>query len=404
MVKVAGSSRSWALLGALAAFAAAPPIGCMPDPGTGDGGGIYADTAVAATAEDVLAQVGPGVIAPALARARADHGALRGALDAWAAAPTDAAAQAEAQAAFAAALGAWQALEPMQVGPAGSSLTVAGGEDRRDAIYSWPSINPCRVDQVTAEGDYAAPDFFTANLVHVYGYDTLEHLLWAGPDNVCPGQVAINADGTWDALGAAGVAERRAAYAQVVAEGIDAQLAALEAAWGPDGAWSAALAGGPGTPYADTQSALNAVFVALFYLETTAKDRKLLQPLGGKDCGAEACPEDLEALPSGLGATFLAANLRGFRALFTGGDGVGLDDLLTELGHGDLAAKILADTDAALALADAIDTPLVTLLETDRAQVQALHDAVKAVCDDLKGDLATVLSLQVPADAAGDND
>lgn len=404
MVKAAGSTRSWALLGTLAAFAAAPPLGCMPEPAKGGGNGLYDDTAVAATAEDVLAQVGPGVIAPALAEARAAHGALRTALGAWAADPSDPTARAAAQAAFGAALGAWQVVEPMQLGPAGSSLTVAGGEDRRDAIYSWPSVNPCRVDQVTVDGAYEAADFFTANLVNVYGYDALEHLLWAGPDNVCPGQVAINADGTWDALGPAGVEERRAAYAVAVADGIDAQLGALESAWGADGAWSAALIGGPGTPYADTQAALNAVFVALFYLETMTKDRKLLQPLGGKDCGAEACPEDLEALPSGLGAAFIAANLRGFRALFTGGDGVGLDDLLVELGHEDLSAEILTDTDAAIALATAIDTPLVTLLETDRAQVQALHDAVKAVCDDLKGDLATVLSLQVPSEAAGDND
>ena len=36
----------------------------------------------------------------------------------------------------------------MQLGPAGSSLSAVAGADIRDEIYSWPTINPCRIDAV----------------------------------------------------------------------------------------------------------------------------------------------------------------------------------------------------------------------------------------------------------------
>ena len=35
-----------------------------------------------------------------------------------------------------------------QLGPAASALTT-GGEGLRDEVYSWPTVNPCRVDQET---------------------------------------------------------------------------------------------------------------------------------------------------------------------------------------------------------------------------------------------------------------
>ena len=40
----------------------------------------------------------------------------------------------------------------------------------------------------------------------------------------------------------------------------------------------------------------------------------------------------------------------------------------------------------------------------ERGKIEALYEAVKAVTDLLKGDLAVVLSLVIPSEAAGDND
>ena len=293
----------------------------------------------------------------------------------------------------------------MQLGPAGSSLTTLGGEDLRDEVYSWPSVNACRVDQETVEAEWDDAGWFSDNLVNVYGLDAMEYLLWAGPGNDCPGQVPINADGSWQALGEAGVAQHRADYALALAAHVADQAADLRAAWSPDGGdFSGALTAADGAPYGSSLEALNAVFDALFYLDTETKDRKLAVPLGIVPCGSDDCIDTIEAPYAGAGAAAIAANLRGFRDLFTGADGDGMDDLLIELGEQALVDQVLADTDAAIALADALDAPLGEAVEDRPEEVEALHAAVKAVADALKGDIATVLTLQIPAEAAGDND
>lgn len=398
MVKAAGERGSWALIGGLALLVLARPTGCDK----GDGG----DTALDAATDAVLADLGPEVVLPALDTFLSASAALGAATTAWSAAPQDDAAQRAAQAAWLDAMLAWQVLEVMQVGPAASSLSDLGGEDRRDAVYSWPTVNPCAVDQVTVEGGWEQADFFTVNLVNVYGLDALEHLLYSGPDNACPGQVDINTDGTWDALGAEGVASQRASYAAALAAELQRQGQALRDRWAPEGGDFSALvrALDPASPYEDPQTALNAVFDAMFYLELVTKDRKLGQPLGLQDCGTTTCPDDAEHLPSGAGVRAVEANLRGFQAVFTGNAGAGLDELLAAQGREDITQTLTADLDAALAQAQALSGGLDTLITEDPEPVQALYDAVKRVTDTLKGDLATVLRLQIPAEAAGDND
>lgn len=398
MVRAAGDRGSWGLLAALALLALAQPLACDKDRG--------GDTGVSAALDAALAQVGPGVVLPALAQATADAESLNAALELWQANPQDAALREAAQSAWVTAMRSVQVLEVLQVGPGGSSLTAVGGEDRRDAIYSWPTINPCQVDQVTVDGGWDEPDFFTTNLVNVFGLDALEQLLFSGEDNSCPGQVDINTDGSWDALGPAGVQERRAAYAAALGAEVEAQLRALALRWDPAGGdWSRLLrAQDTDSPYESPQQALNGVYDALFYLELITKDRKLGQPLGLADCSAPPCDEDAEHQPSGKAIGAITANLEGFSALYRGGDGAGLDDLLVELGHEALDGQIRSALDAAIAQSTGFDGTLVDALSTDPEAVEALYAAVKAVTDLLKSDLATVLVLQVPAEAAGDND
>ncbi len=81
-----------------------------------------------------------------------------------------------------------------------------------------------------------------------------------------------------------------------------------------------------------------------------------------------------------------------------------MDDLLAEIGHGDLSDEVLANTDAAIAVAAGLEGPLDELIESQPEQVEALHAALKGVTDILKGDLVTVLVLTVPGEASGDND
>lgn len=401
MATMAGEGRSWWALGGLTVGALVWQAACGP---------VAGDTGLAAATTDLLASVGPYVVLPALEDFESDVAALDAAVAGWQAAlaaggdgQTE---RATAQAAWTDAMASWQRLEVMQIGPAGSSLSAVAGQDLRDEIYSWPTTNPCRVDQETVAGGYDAADFFDASLVNAYGLDALETLLFSGPDNACPNQVDINSSGAWAALGDAGVATARADYAGVLVDNIAARASQLHAAWEPEGGdFSGKLAlTAPDTPYGSEQEALNAVFDALFYLETATKDRKLATPLGGGECAESVCPDDVELLQSGTSVAALGANLRGFRDLFTGGEGGGFDDRLDAAGHGDLGQEILRLTDAAIARADGLQGPLSEAVVDRPEEVQALHDDVKAVADLLKGDLATVMVLEIPSEAAGDND
>ena len=391
MAMAAGSQRSWwvlAGLGGLAWFGACDGTG-------GDSGGLDLPLG------DLLADVGPEVMVPGLAAVAGGLGALSEALDGWQAGT---ATQADAQAAWSAVMVAWQALEVAQVGPAGDPVTVIGGEALRDELYSWPTVNGCRIDQETVEAAWDAPDFTETNLVNSYGLDALEHLLFAGLENSCPSQTGIDAD--WDALGDAGEVASRQAYAVALAAEATGVVALLQDRWSPSGGDFGTLltATTDASPYTSPTQALDQVFAALFYLDTAVKDRKLAQPLGLRDCAEAACPEDVEGLLSGTGTAHIAANLAGFRTLFTGGEGSGFDDLLDAVGHSDLGAAVLTATDAAIATAATLDGPLDTLITSDPDAVTALHTAIKAITDLLKGDLVTVLALTVPADADGDND
>lgn len=346
------AGRSWWLLGGLGALAVAQA--CTRDP---------VDTGLDARVAEALSDYGPQVFEPGLAEVVAGLDALDAALPAWQSGGDRSA----AQAAWIDTMRAWQRMELAQVGPAASSLS--GGEDLRDEIYSWPTVNPCRVDQETVEQGYYEPDFFEANLANSYGLDALEHLLFAGDDTDCPSQVGI--DEAWEELGPSGIDANRSAYAATVSAGVRSHLETLS-----------------GTEPAE----LDELFGALFYLDTVTKDQKLADVLDG---------EDAEHLPSGLSTVAIEENLRGFRRAFTGGEGIGLDDLLEDVGHGDLAEEILAETDEAIAVAEGLEGAIP---ELSTQEVQGLHDAIKDVTDLLKGDLATVLSLAVPSDASGDAD
>ena len=393
--------RSWLALGGLAIGALAWQVACGPDAGA---------PALTGATGALLSEVGPAVVLPALDAFESDVAVLAAAVEDWQAAlgggADGVAERTAAQDAWVAAMGSWQRLELMQVGPAASSLYALGGEDLRDEIYSWPTTNPCRVDQETVAGGYAAADFRDANLVNTYGLDALETLLFSGPDNACPNQVDINSSGSWAALGDDGIAAARAAYAVAVVDGIAETAARLTDAWDPAGGdFSGKLAlTTADSPYGSEQEALNAVFDGLFYLETGTKDGKLAVPLGLRDCADSTCPDSVELWASGTSLAAIEGNLVGFDALFSGGADGGFESCLEAAGHGDLAAEIRLATDQALDRVQGLEDPLSVLVQESPEDVQALHDDVKAIADLLKGDLATVMVLEIPAEAAGDND
>jgi uncharacterized protein len=309
------------------------------------------------------------------------------------------------------AMSTWERAELMQIGPAGVSGVVAGGQDLRDHIYSWPLVNRCRVDQELVEQAYANVDAFAAEHINVRGLDALEYLLfYDGTTNACAPQNDINATGAWNAV-VAEIPARRAAYALTLATLLHRTGAQLRDAWAPAGGAfvnELATAGSGSTIYGTQRDGLNAVSDALFYLEKETKDEKLAIPLGVLDCPTETCPNALELRLAPHSKQAIAENIAGFRLLFTGGpasDDLGFDDWLTAYGASDVAASIISaldEADAALAAIEEDD--LAITLANDPESLAAVHSALKLLATELKTRFVSILDLELPKSVEGDND
>jgi predicted lipoprotein len=363
---------------------------------------------------DVLRSIADQVIVPSTAAFTEQAAAFDAAVQAWAATADPGSATAEldaARAAFRTAMAQWQALEVMQVGPAAPSLTVPGGEDRRDAIYSWPTTDTCAVDRALAAEDYAAADFFETELVLVYGLAALEYLLFEqGDAHTCPAQVLL--DEPWAALGVDEIERRRAVYSARLSAEVAAQGQALAERWAPSGGDFATMLAEPGqgdSPYASEAEALDQVFRAMFYVDKQTKDAKLGVPIGAvAGCLAVPCVSLLELRWSDDSTAAIVANLRALQLLLDGGPdpatAAGFDDLLANIGQEEIADTLRTDIAAAIALGEGLEPPLDQLVTSDPAQAQALFEALKTVTDTLKGPFVMALMLTIPAEGAGDND
>ena len=398
------SRSSWVVLGALAVGAFSIEMGCKGD--TKDDEQNLSEEA-RDVIQGMLEDVWPLVVEPQLNAAAEAASALSDASDAWLAAEeagTDfEAAQTSAQTAWVEAMTRWQQVEVMQLGPAGSSLKVTGGADIRDEIYSWPVTNECKVDQVTAKLQWTEDGFIDEALVNSKGLDALEVLLFSPRgENSCPTMVSINRDGVWDDLGVDGSAASRAGYAVLLADRVESDIERIRSGWEDGFANDLATAGEPTSSFETELLGVNAIFDALFYLETVVKDRKLGWPLGLTDCGQEDCSGEVESTIAGGSNDWLAANLTGFELLFTGGDeGLGMDDLLDSVGQAELAETVLTNVGTSLASAEGMTGGVG---EVSSEELTGVHADLKGVTDLLKSDIATVLTLQVPSEAAGDND
>ena len=410
MVKTAGKQLSWLSLVGMSFAAGLQLEGCKSE--VTDSADTAAGGVSTSLVAELLSTVGPQVILPELQEFKNRLGLLASSLDNWDSAISSQGdveeAHAAVQDAWRSSMQSWQRLEVMQIGSLGSSLNAIGGEDLRDEIYSWPTVNHCRIDQKTASLQWQETDFFEANLVNAYGLDALEHLVFAGPDSVCNPAVPPLSDGSWDALGPDGVGVARAGYSSRIVEQIEAITDDLIWTWQTDGGgFSDTLkADSEDSIYGSTQEALNAVYDALFYVETRTKDRKLALPLGLRpdECDDDVCPDDLEGLISGETIPMLIANLEGFQALFTGGDGIGFDDLISDLGHDDLTQSMLSHIDGAIAAFEGFEGSIYDAISAQESAPQELFDTLSLLTAEIKWDMSTLLSLVVPEEAKLDND
>lgn len=315
-----------------------------------------------------------------------------------------------AQSAWREAMGRWQYLEAVQLGPA-APVTQKGGEGLRDEIYSWPTSSPCRIDQALMDERYTQAGFPAGQLVFVYGLDALEYLLFSDPDlQSCGAEHAIAAP--FAGLSPEQRRLRRAEYAAVLSTHVAGLATRFEAAWDPANeqgfAYGFERAGADGSPFRSKSEAMSAVFFAMFYLDLKVKDLKLARPAAlTLGCTQASCPELLESPYAEHAGSNLALNLEAFEDLFRGGksaEGVGVDDELAAAGSAELATDLLTKLGAARATLAAFQRPLHQVLTEERSSVVTLHAQVKQVTDLLKGPLALALMLSVPQEGAADND
>ena len=299
----------------------------------------------------------------------------------------------------------WQRVEMMQIGPIGSSLTAVEGMDMRDEIYSWPTTDGCSILHHVVDETWKEEEFFTSQQVYSYGMDALE-VLFFSDISVCPQSDPLVADGIWDSMDDDLLMQRKIHFAQTLTNQLVVQIDTIISNWSPEGGdFVGKLAmQHKDSPYMSSQEALNAIYDALFYLEKMTKDKKLAQPLGIKDCTQDLCVDALEGKLSERSLSHIIENITAFRLMFTGGEGVGLDDILIDLGHEDVGTKLLADIDQTLLLSEQLDGSLETALQERKEVVLALYYSLRNVTTTLKVNLSMLLSMQIPAEAAGDND
>ncbi len=314
-----------------------------------------------------------------------------------------------ARGAWNAAIDRWQQAELLQIGPAATAPSL-GAQGRRAAIYSWPEVNRCLIEQQLVNQTYQG-ELFAVTPENTRGLAALEYLLfYEGSDNTCEPSAAINSGGSWAALLPDELPRRKLAYAKATARDVAERAHSLLAAWQSEGfATQLASAGQGSTVFATQGAGLSAAAEALFYLDTMTKDRKLAMPLGLRDCALTSCPAATESTWARRGIPHLRNNLLGFRRLFLGcgpmGEGQGFDDLLTAAGASELATRMTADLDSALASVDALPTvDLATSITDHRDSVLRVYEAIKRITDALKTDFTAVLQITPPQRVEGDQD
>ena len=296
-----------------------------------------------------------------------------------------------ARTAAAAAIDAWERAEALQIGPAAMDHAKLRGE-----IYAWPLLSPCELDRDVASR-WANPASYDVGvkLINARSLTAVEYLLYPTT--------------------AADLPRARCRLALAIAIDVAAKGELLHAAWRADGGnylGELANAGTSASSIPSAQEGVNRISDGMFYVDEIVKDMKLAEAAGIAVNSCQTvqtpCVREVELRYSDRATFALRTNLASLREAFTGTtpskDGPGFDDFVIALGQPELAARMTANLDTAIAATAALPDSFLSALDTDYAKVVATHAAVRAFTDDLKSQFLTVLDLEIPNDVAADND
>lgn len=323
----------------------------------------------------------------------------------------DAASRQAAQETWKRAMDLWQRAELFGFGPL-AATPAPGARDLRDPIYAWPLVNRCVVEQGIVSQSYDKPEFANG-LVSTRSLSAVELLLFeGGPDNACPPEASINAQGSWKAIPPDELAHRRAAYARAAAADAAAHSQMLVDAWDPaKGNFFGTFVGaGKNDTFKTQQMAFNAVSDAAFYIDDFVKNMKVGRPSGLlPECAKPPCLDQVESQWAHRAKDHLKSNLVGFEKIMRGcgpsGEGLGFDDLLVAVGAEATSKKILDAISASRAALDALVEPTFEQDITKNPEgVKRLFDALRVIVSTMKSEFSTVLDLELPKRVEGDND
>ena len=311
-----------------------------------------------------------------------------------------------ARTAAAAAIDAWERAEALQIGPAAMDHAKLRGE-----IYAWPLLSPCELDRDVASR-WANPASYDVGvkLINARSLTAVEYLLYP----TTAAHSCVSAPTGWDALGA-DLPRARCRLALAIALDVAAKGELLHAAWRADGGnylGELANAGTSASSIPSAQEGVNRISDGMFYVDEIVKDMKLAEAAGIAVNSCQTvqtpCVREVELRYSDRATFALRTNLASLREAYTGTtpsrDGPGFDDFVIALGQPELAARMTANLDTAIAATAALPDSFLSALDTDYAKVVATHAAVRAFTDDLKSQFLTVLDLEIPNDVAADND
>lgn len=132
----------------------------------------------------------------------------------------------------------------------------------------------------------------------------------------------------------------------------------------------------------------------VLHYERFLRDGKIGIPAGVRSAGVPR-PAATEAYYGGYSLELAIANLDQVEQIFTGGNGVGLDDNLEALGAGDLTEEIQTQIDEAQAALGQLSDPLSQQIEENNDPVLTSFEELQQVVTLLKADMTSVLGITI---------
>ena len=310
-----------------------------------------------------------------------------------------------------------QQAEPHAVGP------IAVNDDSlRNRIHSFANhdLQTCSVDQAVIKQSDADFNLSTRSS-NQRGFGAIEYLLF---DTTLTSQCSSNYENatTWNALADTEKKTQRCTYAKSLAADADTAATSVLNEWQPTGedyrAEFVAEAGAGNNLQALTDE-------LLIHIDKEAKDRKMQVALGISGCTTDECRAQIESPYSKTSLENVKNNMIGFLNVYNGGDGIGFDNYLSDMGEQTISEGVITKVTA---VQTNLDSTTVALVD----QVASLSDAAnQTACTNAYGnpstpsaelsacvltgllsetkaymfyDFAVTMSVTIPDAAAGDND